>query len=579
VRKIFSIIVALGLILGLTMIAAPAAAQVCETEDMADVSLSDDCACHESVYNITWNISASLTEGVHHICVEFPAEMTVPDEFDDGAILVGEEGGTAYEVFGDEVTVDGTTVCFLVPHDLAEGGGRLLVQFTDDAGLENPCVDDDYSLFVWTDRAPDSEPVEGEFTIVPVYSTYTLALDFSATYPGIAYGFVPPFRACGQNDSVDNPSGFNTTFNVTGVGGFFDEFSLDFAYYDEGCAPPCEDVDIWFELVSCPDDEEIHLQLDGVNYTLDVCDITDTVGEFDLETDWEIDTIVDLATNETDSWTGFLHFSSPGDYKLAFYAECPESPCPECVPGGIIAELPAVFNVYQEKNAYKLSLCEKWNLISLPLVPLGMTGSIAISDALASANIPPLEALGAGYGGFFASQVIGAIWYFDAGTGTWLHWTASTADTDTLTTLEDGKAYWVYVGYPLTTAIDNVLYALAGPGYEGTAAGLFTLFGVDPCCGAIDWWVWGTKMPVPYNPPSAYDVVEGWNMVGFTSLTGLTPEEYLWNWSAPNPVVYGYTKACWNLQSWDLLSFNSTDMAAGSGYWIAFPEAGTIYVP
>ena len=203
VRKIISIMVTLGLILGLVVIAAPASAHfVCEDAPECDVSLSNSCACLESVYNISVNFSASLTEGLTNVCVEFPEGTTLPEEFDDGVILIGyADDSTTCEVFGDEVTIDGNTVCFLVPCslDADPSKGGILIQFTE--GIENTCVAGWTALFVWTDRAPDSDPFVGEFKIKPLKATYKFAYDFSPTYPGLAFGFVPPFRACGQNQT------------------------------------------------------------------------------------------------------------------------------------------------------------------------------------------------------------------------------------------------------------------------------------------------------------------------------------------------------------------------------------------
>jgi hypothetical protein len=71
-------------------------------------------------------------------------------------------------------------------------------------------------------------------------------------------------------------------------------------------------------------------------------------------------------------------------------------------------------------------------------------------------------------------------------------------------------------------------------------------------------------------------------MVGFTELFNKTPHDYLWNWVSavsPAPVVYGYTKGCWNVQTWQFVDFTANNMTPGSGYWIAFPHAGTVYVP
>jgi hypothetical protein len=72
-------------------------------------------------------------------------------------------------------------------------------------------------------------------------------------------------------------------------------------------------------------------------------------------------------------------------------------------------------------------------------------------------------------------------------------------------------------------------------------------------------------------------------MLGFTSLnTTMAPKDYLWNWGVapyPNPVVYGYSDDCWNLQTWELINFTSGTLVPGEGYFVAFPKAGTVFVP
>jgi hypothetical protein len=569
VRKIFSIILALGLILGLVVIAAPVSAHiVCVEGDVAVVDVSPACACSDAAYNITWNITASLTQGVGCVCVEFPAGTIVPAEFDDEVIIIGKADGTLNcTVFGDEVTVtttsNGTKVCFIPPCTIEPG--EILVQFTEDAGIENPCVAGDYVLKVWTCRAPDSTPVEGEYTIIPEYTTFRFQFNFGTTYPGIAPGFVPPFRACGQNDTDAQglPKQYDTTY-VAGWG-FVTNFTLTFkpASKKTGCLPPCETADLFLEVVNIPDQEHMHLVLNGTAYDLTICNITKNVGKYDASTDILLANDYVLANNTTITWNSSLHFSSPSkDYKIGLYYDCPKT---TCSPGGVVGAT-QVFKVYQDKEAYKLTLCEKWNLVSLPLVPL--VDPPTVEEYLASISMPALGSLAA-----YGQYMIQAIWYYDAfatpPTDPWKHW-APGDPANTLLTLEDGKAYWVYVAYPLAEAMYEFLYEK--PGSLGT-----------PCCGSLVWWTWGTEKPVPPAAPSTYSVNKGWNMVGFTSLNmTMTPKNYLWNWVSPYsvPVTYGYSDNCWNLQTWQLIPWDAgTYLKPGEGYFVAFPSAGSIFVP
>jgi hypothetical protein len=559
VRKIISIMVTLGLVLGLVVMAAPAAAQVCEDLLGPIVLVTPPCACAEAVYNITFNITASLTEGVGCVCVQFPAGTKVPASFETGDIQIG-VGASLVDVYAEEITVTGTKVCFVPPADItgatATSPLEISVIFNDGAGItgiENPCVPGDYTLSVWTCRAPDSTPqVSLEYEIIPAVATFGFVFDFRYTYPDLALGFVPPFQACGQNDTDQiPPAEFDTVWgpdvDPTLADGFYDQFGLYLMALIDGCEGPCKNATVWFELTACPTGEQINLWLQGVVYNLTVCNVTKTVGKLDSTTDWKIATGVDLSDPlAVVPFGGLLHFSSPGTYEMRFYAECPKT---TCSPGGIVASKTQAFKVYQKKEAYKLELCEKWNLFSLPLVPLE-NGSISIAAALASIEniLVPLK-----------SQIV-SIWNYDAFGNAWKVWTANTTDVDTLTTLEDGKAYWMRLAYPLAVTTD----------------------GDHPECCEVYWWVFGTEKPEPPSYPSQYAVNTGWNMVGFTSTVAMNASSYLWNWATTPAVVYGYTHNCWNLQNWQMIPFSGTgglQLVPGDGYWMAFPKAGTVYVP
>jgi hypothetical protein len=499
-------------VLSLSAIATPVAADVTQPQ----VTVAPNCACADAVYTITFNTTASLTEGVHSVCIEFPAGTTVPATFADGDITIN-----GSPVFGSEVTVSGTTVCFLVPGD--ELAGPITVIFTAAADLENPCTPGSYTLFVWTDRAPDSTPVESAaYTIAPATSSYAFTVDFSPTYPGIAEGFVPPFKACGQNDTGTD---FITVYNAT-TGYWYDAFNITFFSDLVGCATPCGNVSIWFEVTACPADEEISFNVDGTWYTMDDTDVTTVVGEYGSE-DFVIDPALVLATSMSIDYAALLHFSSVGSYQICFYAECPAITGCDPLASDIIAELCLDFEVHQWKDAAKITLDEKWNLISLPLVPFD-SDIDAILAALPAAGLAELV----------------SIWNYDGCTGEWFVYGNGQSS---LTDLEDGKGYWVRMTYPMA--------------------------------GTYDLWVWGTEKPMPPAAPAEYAVCAGWNMVGFTSLTGMNSDVYLWNWGTPDPVIYEWVAGDWTAQGWSMVAFPGGGLLTGKGYWIAFPAAGFIYVP
>jgi hypothetical protein len=388
----------------------------------------------------------------------------------------------------------------------------ILVEFALGAGIKNPCVADDYTLFVWTDRAPDATPVESEtYTIVPYVSEYVWLLDFSPTYPGIAPEFVPPFKACGQSDF----GVLNATF-----GGYVEAFNLTLMADPIGCTTPCTTAEIYMKLMAAPAGGTVHLDVGGTWFTLT---------EADLGVKKVIDAGLTLLVDLEMVWESGIHVDTKGDYQICFYAECPEVTGCDPEAEEIIAERCVDFAVYQWKDAAKITLREKWNLISLPLVPLV---DPPVEETLAS--IPAAD-----------RALILSIWNYDRCTDTWATWGNGQSS---LTELVDGDAYWVRVDYPLTG------------------------------CGNITWWVWGTEKPMPPASPAEYPVCDGWNMVGYLGTASSLPSAYLWNWSGNMPVIYGWTQGCWTAQGWDLISGADT-LDPGQGYWMAFNGNGAVYVP
>jgi hypothetical protein len=202
----------------------------------------------------------------------------------------------------------------------------------------------------------------------------------------------------------------------------------------------------------------------------------------------------------------------------------------------IVAQKCYHFKVYQWKDAAKITLKEKWNLISLPLVPLA---DPPVANVLAA--IPLAD-----------RNNILSIWHYNRCTNKWALWPTPGAGQDALTSLVDGESYWVRVKYPIAP--------------------------LTPVCGNITLWVWGTEKPMPPAAPADYKVCEGWNMVGFLGTTAKNVTEYLWNWPPAPVVVYGWDQGCWNVQNWNLI-VAPEQLQPGQGYWMAFPAAGDIFVP
>jgi len=234
----------------------------------------------------------------------------------------------------------------------------------------------------------------------------------------------------------------------------------------------------------------------------------------------------------------------PGEYQICFDMIC-NSGVPDCKTGCTVGPKTLAhacydFVVHQSKDAFKIVLEEKWNLISLPLVPF---------DTDIDAMLASLDTMRDVSATVTVNDLI-SIWNYDCTVPEWLCYTPDGA-FDTLATIEDGKSYWFRLSYPVPT---------------------------------YGWWVFGTEKPEPYGPPAEYDVCQGWNMFGYTNFPpAITQQAYLWNWQSlgwqPAPVVYGWNNAPdWFNQGWTLIAAGDF-LTSGQGYWGAFPVAGKIYVP
>jgi len=543
VKKILSILLALGLVLGMVVAAMPAAAQPYPwgpdwTE--VNVDVDPDCELVLAVYNITFEAPATLTQGVHSISVKFPEGTGYPAVWRTGHILLN---GTP--VFASEITQDGDVVSFLVP--VTTSVGPLSVAFIYDAiwpdplptGIKNPPAGL-YHLEVKTDRAPMSSWVKSTwnwvdwdydpYIIRPTVSSYAWQLNFGQAYPGIAPNFVPPFKACGQDPAVqynqdsDNPfvsfpdgDRFVTPFNlaVTASPAWF-----------YGCQP-CPNMQARIVMTGRPSTVAT-ARLYAVNATAQLKHFTATTGAASLH---NLTPVITLDPIPGLDWDLGFHFDTVGTYTFDFRLLYTGDAVCEIGCESVIRTV--TFDVKQVKDAIAIPLEEKWNLISLPLVPFDSD----IDAMLATMTRVP------------AARFPLSIWHYDAFDKEWLVYGGG---QDSLTDIEDGKSYWFRMFYrpDLSPLPVGVRY----------------------------WWVFGTEKPQPPAGPLQYQVAKGWNMAGFTSMYPMAAEDYLWNWGDPDPVIYGWTQDAWNVQNWYLLPFGD-DLEPGQGYWMAFPEAGEIYVP
>jgi hypothetical protein len=169
-----------------------------------------------------------------------------------------------------------------------------------------------------------------------------------------------------------------------------------------------------------------------------------------------------------------------------------------------------------------IDLYEGWNLISLPLIPTNTNINNVLGTIL---------------------DKVGKVWSYSGGpSGTWKSYTpcpvVGTCPTNTLTTMEDGKAYWIKV--------------------------------TDDCTLTFQ----GRTGPTPPNAPPAYSFVVGWNMVGFKSTQAHAVEDYLVGMSYHDPITR------YDNENKEYVAVASSDnMTTEAGYWVYFTAAGIVTPP
>jgi hypothetical protein len=467
------------------------------------------------------------------ISVEFPAGTTF------GTFVAGDITVTWLGVHNVDLTklvIDGAKLMFPWPAPYLPAGQPVTITIQNvingPAGTNDICLN--YKLVCCAPVVFCCVP----YTILPAVAELDFTFDFSPTYWGLAEGFIPPFKACGQD-------GYGT---LNATVGWLTDFDIILYQKVPGCYPPCANATMWAVLTQCPAGEVVTFSFNLThNFTLTAANLTEKLPLPDVPV------LPSLTTVPFISWPAQIHFSSPGKFEICFYLECPAV---TCGPGAaIVAEECMPCSVHQWKEAVKIPLFRKWNLISLPLVPL---------------VDPPISDMLDAY--IWKADVL-SIWYYDRcenyPTGTWYVWPTPSGTQKALTDLEDGKSYWVRLSYNST------------PGYQ-------------PGDFADGLWTWGTPKPTPPAGPSAYEVCEGWNMVGLTGYeTGIwgwgfsiTDWAYLWNWfdlvGMPEySGIYGWDAI---FQQWYSLPaawgpYLLPWLYDGEGYWISFNHDGFVYPP
>ena len=176
-------------------------------------------------------------------------------------------------------------------------------------------------------------------------------------------------------------------------------------------------------------------------------------------------------------------------------------------PGG-----PAVPNL-----SYVISLVPGWNLISLPLTPI----STAIGTVLGSQ---------------ISSEDFSIIWGYSGG-----KWSSATQSggkiTGTLTTIQDGLGYWIYM-----TKADNLTVVSSG-------------------------------FATPPTTPPSYPLGVGWNLVGFTPEPTIGQEStssYLSSLDGNYGHIYLYDNS---LGTW---AENPTSLQPGQAVWVYVTAPATL---
>jgi len=172
-------------------------------------------------------------------------------------------------------------------------------------------------------------------------------------------------------------------------------------------------------------------------------------------------------------------------------------------------------------NGYDIRLSAGWNLVSLPLVPL----STKIGSVL---------------GGLIVAKDFTVVWAYQGG-----KWSSASLSkgklSGSLTTMQDGVGYWIYMTKADTLNVDGCVFA-----------------------------------PPPASPPT-YSLSVGWNLIGFKPEPTVVPEQvgqYLTSISGSydpsNVWVYDNTS-----QSW--IRANSSYMIQpGQAMWVRMTAAGTL---
>ena len=544
-KKILSIILALGLVLSMSLAAMPAAAQ---TTPCGTIAPFEVCAGDTETYTITFTLTKTLFEGNDSVVIEFPEGFSF-GTFVDGEVFIGGD-----PVLKADLTIAGSTITIPVQNQEFPGSLVIIIpkvkasttvgEWTVNIGLDRDCCP-----FEWV--------CEVDLEVLAKKSTYKLYIDHGVTpaaadlyipdiaktlfveplpiaagtpsyYPGITQDYFPPTQYCQYNFWV---------------------VMID--YLKEGCEAWGEDAQVRITLVDAPEDAVVTFYIYGFNatfpagtlqwhgpYASDPFDPAEDAQEFlfpdvpfTLDEDY-----IDLQYNMTPVLS---HATMPGEYTfdIELFTEVDTGECDEeDLEERPLAEKKTYTHMeYQWLDAYEIDLFPKWNLISLPIVPF----ETDLATALESFAFP---------------ELLLGIYQYDTLAGEYDAYPGFGLDE-----MVDGKGYWMKMAYGGTNPP------------AGTPASLATAIAT--------WWVFGTDRPGDPPTPVSYDAFEGWNQIGFTSMAPATDDIYLSNWLSYWG-IYGYGNIYgWaaNTQTYAVQTPGGATLNPGMGYWVNFHYDGEIY--
>lgn len=166
-----------------------------------------------------------------------------------------------------------------------------------------------------------------------------------------------------------------------------------------------------------------------------------------------------------------------------------------------------------------VSMSPGWNLISLPLIPANDSIDSVLSGI---------------------SGDVETVYYYD-GTS-WKKYEPGSS-TNTLSKMEDGKAYWVEI---------------------------------KSGAGTVDLTVKGFSASDPGAGPVTYSLNKGWNMLGHLGTTATSAHDYLESGDLKSPDDFGTVSGYSGGYSDVNISSNGDDLGAGEGYWVYAKKSGTV---